>query len=631
MSAAARDKSDALRPPPAPKGMLAHVLGKNTKVSVESSPAQERALVAPSAIKPLRERSGADARTELTLPREISVPRREGTVPSPSSIPPRSSKKTEVKRASVSDQAHDVIDAVTLPPDEFLEKFRQNASDCLHNIYVTNRSVQSSSSGVVSLGLAEDISFIVSAQIDILHDYLVSSHLLCSNAGDSLLAEAARTVVQTLRAQQIDCRDSLFTGDVERCCAISNDFYRLMDVPEDVLERFRERYPHMREDDTESSAEVAIPSNDLADLTALYGSDAVYAAHMIQGHAMQTFHDETDVDGCPTFFSREWEEDLTSNEVATNLVLILEHYLREAEACLMNKLLYKKAVDAMVAATVALYIRMMLCRAEDVRHARRKWKRSVSLEQVEEPTAFTHASRAMIRIDGDIETFRSFFDNLGSEMPALKGTVEKKFVALTAIQECLCIALESPGVPDSLLEFVVMLHKLTGCKYGCTKLLVCDLWQLMTPEVHQAAVLSAVESLEDDLNKLNNNIADVGDQRTQEELTECARIPSLSLGLMLADFYGDDARRKVNNKKYRHRTFLPSATKSFLRSLSYKQRQVTSEEKKSYQHCRNQMMSVRDRSLQVEVAARPTETRLTKIRLTDQHSRPTQSHRIPMP
>mmetsp|Transcript_3297 Transcript_3297/g.8538 ORF Transcript_3297/g.8538 Transcript_3297/m.8538 type:complete len:693 (-) Transcript_3297:208-2286(-) len=535
---ATTDTDHYLLPPTAPKGMLSSVL---IKKAVSAMP-QVGSFPANASV--------AEARTDFPrLARQTSGMKREENTPTPPMIHTLSSTEFEENRSA--DQETPVVSAVTLPPDEFIDNFRKNASICLRNAYMAERQVQCSSTGAVSSSLAEDISFIISAQLDVLHDYLVSSHLLCSNAGDVVITDAARTIVNNLWRKQIEFRDSLLDGDAELCCASSNDFFRLMDISEEIiLDKLRERYPHMKEEENVLTVEVALPTRELADLTALYGSDAVYAAQMIHALVIEVFQDAIVSDGCPSFFSRVWEEYHTNNEVATSLVRTMEDCLADAEMFLGNPFLYKKAIDAMVAAAVAFYIRMLLQRAADVRQARREWKGFSSSKREDEPTAFTHTVQALRRIEGDIETLRSFFDSLAHQVPGnmLKHFIAHKFTALTAIHECLCIAVESPGVPDSLLEFVVVLHKLTGCRFDFTKLFVCDLWHLVTPALNQTIVLSAIKSMEDDLNKLNINIS-VRDDQLSHELSECERIPGLRLDLVLAEFYGDDVRRKVQKSK----------------------------------------------------------------------------------
>lgn len=188
----------------------------------------------------------------------------------------------------------------------------------------------------------------------------------------------------------------------------------------------------------------------------------------------------------------------------------------------LDEFMLKKAVDALVKATVVFYVRSILLKAEKHSSNKHSW--------------FQNNEVAMQRMDGDIRELRMYFDSLCDSMPALTKVVDKEFEVLTTIHELLCIA---AGLSESDAgDFVIFLHKRVK-DVELTKHYVGDLWHLVKP-TEERAIWEMVESMEDTMNAVCP--VDASDPATN--MHDRMNVPGLRLDEMMVNIYMKSKRNR---------------------------------------------------------------------------------------
>jgi hypothetical protein len=186
----------------------------------------------------------------------------------------------------------------------------------------------------------------------------------------------------------------------------------------------------------------------------------------------------------------------------------------------LDDFMLKKAVDAIVRASVLFYIKCLLQKAE--RHN----SNSVSF--------FSDSLLALERMSKDVELIRNYFDEMAENMPALSKVIEREFQVLTTLQELMRIATDISDADAS--DFIIVLHKQVK-DINITKFVMGDLWHLVQP-TEERIVRQLTESMEesfiticvhDDSKPIKNDRMD---------------IPGLCLDKTLATFYSQSRRKR---------------------------------------------------------------------------------------
>lgn len=380
--------------------------------------------------------------------------------------------------------------------------------------------------------LCEDVFSLVNIQVDLLHEYLQVNKIEKTETGQTLILVSLLSIVRNLHDLQLRHRDR-FLQDLEFFCAAANDFMRMIECFDDLMESIHRRYPRLKllmnqpvqnEDD---AAAMALLESESSDLIALYGNDAVYSvqrSHIIVIDYLQQSSIPLDL------FSPAWEDDFHNNEVARAIVTHAENFLRDCHDQLSNAFLYGKVVGALVRSIVCFYVKCLLQKAKRVRLHKRGEAHAGSVE-----SPFVTPSRAVLRMLYDIEVLRKYFLHLIKQLPELSRLVEEELSILVVLHECLTLASDEfdTSTPDDL---IVVLHKRTGANVAVTRYLMKDLWLLAArePDRHRA-IYNTLTLLKGELRVLSQNL----DQSMQDPTSPRSRdhIPGLILKEVLEQFY----------------------------------------------------------------------------------------------
>lgn len=455
-----------------------------------------------------------------------------------SRTPPRKDCRTTVvipspTRAESNDQADESNKRIP-SVEEFLARFDEQAASCLENAYLTDHEmIRSVDDESVFTTLCEDVFSLVNIQVDLLHEYLLVKKLSTTEDGQSVILVALLCIVRHLHRLQMQHRDR-FLLDLESSCAAANDFMRMIECFDELLESVHRRYPRLKlllmnhssksEEDAAKLEQLEVESSDLV---ALYGNDAVYSVQRSQIFVMKTIQQSSIPQD---LFSVEWEVDFVYNEVALAIVKTVEDFLYDYHDHLSNSFLYGKIVGALVRSIVSFYVQCLLRKADHIRRRKRRGKR---FGPVESP--FVSPGRAVLRMMYDIEVFRSYFHNLVNQLPELARLVDEELSVLVIIHECLILAIDNANV-SAVEELTVVLHKRTGATVHVTRYIMKDLWLLVARHREQGRILhDTLQLLEGELQLVSDNL----DQRQHEQSGPRSRdhLPGLRLKEVLEQFY----------------------------------------------------------------------------------------------
>ena len=317
---------------------------------------------------------------------------------------------------------------------------------------------------------------------------------------------AVNQIFSRLRSRQLSSRNR-FLGDFEACCAAANDFIRLGENCEDVMS------------DILSSVKVEEKSqemldNCLSEVLSLYSQDAMFAAQCCHLYIFEPIIDAV----APNLFGPDWENRMTSNQYAVTLVKTVEDFISDLESSL-DKILYIKALTALVPATVVFYVNCIVAKSDK--------KRSTKEETFDDP------ERALTRIAGDIRILKEFYEDLAAKHHSLSKFIRKEFSALNAVYECLrCAAhVSSMTATDAILS----LHTHIGDVH-LTKRLAGDLWHLIMPteERHVWELMEGDDFLE---------LAPELPKETKRSARDRITVPGLRLDILLVRIYKESKRR----------------------------------------------------------------------------------------
>lgn len=357
--------------------------------------------------------------------------------------------------------------------------------------------------------------------MDVLHEYLVASKLIRTELGDSVLVDAQLSIVRLLATKQVHFREN-FLLDFESTCAAANDFYRMMESFDELMESLKEKYPHVG---WESNPSTEILIREASDLLCLYGNDAVYAVQQAHVYVMRDIRQST----IPTdLFSRDWEDRYTHNEVALSLVKTVEDYLFDFYNFLANEFLYRKVVSNLIRSVVCFYVQSLLHKADQMRRFRRRNKHG-----------FDNRMRALCRMMYDIQVLQTYFFNLAQQLPSLARVAESELSVLIVLHELLGMAAGAANV-SSKEEFIVVLHKRTGGDVGVTRHLMRDVWLLGAPKSRRREIEDTLSLMNAELQMLSMRMAEFPDSKKDP-------LRGLRLEETLRDLYQDRILQERNS------------------------------------------------------------------------------------
>ena len=460
--------------------------------------------------------------------------------------------------SSVQDEGH--------PGREIMNQLVDNASKSIRAAYQTERAPRQSKSrgGKVSIGLCEDVAYVITVQFEVMDEVL--SLEVDREEQDELRNYAVHAIFKVLFEAQVDYRDC-FLSDLKRCCAAANDFRRLSDWLKEWAQDLNDAHPCLKlvikKGKSDKSINLEPNQVEVGELLQLYAADSTYAAQMTYGFAMESVLDsEVKAD----LFGSRWESKYTSNEVVQSLLKTNEEYRAELELYLDDDLLYRKALDALMNATIVFYVRCL------IQKAMRAHKGTIKLQKREAEKrrlgsalsgnrnstsgrrtfSFVDPVRAAVRVQGDLKLIQFAFEDWTVDIPSLRQALYEEMNIIQMLCDIIGVA---AGVLDpeaqGALDCIEMLYDKANRDDSIVRGFLKDLYYLVVPmEIQSSDVLP--KAIETKLNELESNVyPQDATPRLQQlrpslvSVDEDDSIPGLAdVGTLLDNVYGKAAVRE---------------------------------------------------------------------------------------
>ncbi len=190
-----------------------------------------------------------------------------------------------------------------LAQDEFLLRTRGQVDDVLTKVYNdTHETFQTSEMRLVT-NLCENVFALVGVHMRTIRERLTRK--------SEALVMAVCLIFSQMRSKQISCRDKFLT-DLDTCCAAANDFQRMSEQCEDVLQDLIDQCEY-------SEGAIQMLQESCNALVSLYSGDAVFAAKKAHMYIFEPIWENIADD----LFSDKWENEFTHNELALKLTRTL--------------------------------------------------------------------------------------------------------------------------------------------------------------------------------------------------------------------------------------------------------------------------------------------------------------------
>lgn len=190
-----------------------------------------------------------------------------------------------------------------LAQDEFLLRTRAQTDEWVSKVYSNDHETTQTREGRLVTSLCEDIFSLAGVQLRTIRERLTSK-------SDALVMTVCLIFTQ-LQSKQLSSRDK-YLKDLESCCAAANDFQRMSEQVEDLVQDIIDN-----SELPESSIEML--ENSCGALVSLYSGDAVYAAQKAHSYIFEPIEAEI-ADG---LFGPAWETEQTHNELAAMITKTL--------------------------------------------------------------------------------------------------------------------------------------------------------------------------------------------------------------------------------------------------------------------------------------------------------------------
>jgi hypothetical protein len=340
---------------------------------------------------------------------------------------------------------------------------------------------QSKTTGALSTTLAADVFSLIGIQREVLHDFLVSHEMLSTKEGEIMLVDGLLSTFRELKQTQLD-HHSVFLGTLESSCAAANDFFRMSELMEAVMVDLIRAYPFLKNPEDDCQADLLL--RECSELVGIFTQDSVYAAERTHIFILQAV-DSSSIRS--DFFSEEWEDDWTSNEVAVAMAKLFDRDLVDIQRFLCDAFLYHKAVVSSAKALVCVYVKCLIEKAHYVRCQRKPRNRII---RHRDQQAFHDHDRALQRMQGDIAILRDFILDKVKGQNAPEWIVTNEFSFLELIRAWL--RSEDLALRESL---TILIHeRITDS--SVTRQFIGDLWQLSEKQDGKEVIYRAIASLE---------------------------------------------------------------------------------------------------------------------------------------
>ena len=389
-------------------------------------------------------------------------------------------------------------------------------------------TLQSNKDGKLSTSLPTDVFSLVNVQAQLIHEYLVIHRLNPTDSGPTLVISLTRFIVSSLREIQTKYRD-YFLSSLENCCAAANDFFRMTNLTESMVDRIIKKYKAF---ELEGRPLLDILSAEVQELVSLYSYDAVYAAQMTYSFVFEPIKAKL----AKKLFGPQWELKCTSNEIALSITQTIQDFVADIETYLKNIFLAKKVMDVLVKATVNFYIKCIVMKARATRNLlvnAQQMKKGVDTHR------FKYPQRAVWRMCGDVYVLKQFFTKFCERMRALNKIITKEFAPLIAILEYMIKVAEfaKNGYVDEkeqidARDLIMLLQKYTA-NIRITKLVAIDLWWLIMPD-GEDLVFDVIRDIKGSLKGINQE--ELHDD-SNLDLLQRQKIPGIALSEVFAKIY----------------------------------------------------------------------------------------------
>jgi len=190
-----------------------------------------------------------------------------------------------------------------LARDEFLYRTRIQTGEWITKVYNTTHDTTQTHEGRLMTSLCEDIFSLAGVQLRTIRERL-------TRKSDALVMAVCLIITQ-LQAKQLKSRNK-FLSDLESCCAAANDFQRMSERVEDMVQDIIDN-SELPEDS------VGALEEGCGALVQLYSGDAVFAAQKAHCFIFEPIWETISAD----LFGPKWEVELTHNELAMTLIRTL--------------------------------------------------------------------------------------------------------------------------------------------------------------------------------------------------------------------------------------------------------------------------------------------------------------------
>jgi hypothetical protein len=258
--------------------------------------------------------------------------------------------------------------------------------------------------------LVEDVFTLVHAQLALLDEFLASSDLSMTDIGDAVVADALLSIFRIIFCKQLHYgRTSLFLRDIETCVARANDYWRMGEKTDSLMQGIsKKHYHHLtlkaeKSDTTLVEWDIAsdLVKEEASKLIDKMNSDAVEASNHVAIYIMRVIQQ---LDIPRELFSRHWEENLTNNEVAKYILRVYAKYLADIKYVLVSDCLYHKVLITLARCTICFYLKCFIFKASRIRSSNLWYD-----NRKDRKDFFRSQRRALMRMTHDIEVFEDFF------------------------------------------------------------------------------------------------------------------------------------------------------------------------------------------------------------------------------
>jgi flagellar motor component MotA len=362
------------------------------------------------------------------------------------------------------------------------------------------REVTQSSDGKYRTAFCEDVYAMTSIHLRTIRERLTRQ--------SEALVQAVILVFNILQEKQIKSRDN-FCADFQSCCAAANDFLRMSDLCEEMIDEIKDEC-------NLSSKATEILDEKSAALLGLYSSDAVHASKKTQSFCIPVIEEDIAED----IFGKEWEEELTDNELATAMVQTLDECMADVEKGL-DDLMVNKAAEAQIPLAVNIYIKCLLVKGSKHNNGKN--------------SMFSDNEEAIQRMRDDAQVLRSYFNEVAEDMPTLKNIVNEEFAFLDVFFDLLSIA---SGLSKSdVKESIMTIHKRLK-NTMMTKFVIGDLWHVVNPS-EEKNIYDTLDTMEESLNAIEQQA-----ETTTNISTERSSVADLQFENVVKQYIEADSRKR---------------------------------------------------------------------------------------